>query len=75
MAGALLPVFSADFITISGLLLVHFSAPQIRVWMEKAGMHTWIDGIGNVHGRIEGRSGGPALIMGSHYDTVVDGGK
>lgn len=39
-------------------------------------MRSWMDGVGNVHGRVEGReAGAPALVMGSHYDTVVDAGK
>ena len=39
-------------------------------------MRTWQDGVGNVHGRIDGRArDAPALISGSHYDTVMDAGK
>jgi allantoate deiminase len=49
---------------------------QIRRWMKEAGMRTWQDGVGNVHGRIDGRArDAPALISGSHYDTVMDAGK
>ena len=44
-------------------------------WMEKAGMHTWQDGAGNQYGRREGREPGlPALLLGSHLDTVPDAG-
>lgn len=39
-------------------------------------MRTWQDGVGNVHGRIDGRDrDAPALLCGSHYDTVMDAGK
>ncbi|EIE22792.1 amidase [Coccomyxa subellipsoidea C-169] len=52
------------------------AASQIRRWMKDAGMRTWQDGVGNVHGRIDGRArDAPALISGSHYDTVMDAGK
>ncbi|KAM1007947.1 hypothetical protein ACFX2A_004537 [Malus domestica] len=48
----------------------------IREWMEDAGLRTWVDCLGNVHGRVEGRNASAeALLMGSHLDTVVDGGK
>ncbi|KAH7365903.1 hypothetical protein KP509_18G052300 [Ceratopteris richardii] len=44
--------------------------------MEDAGMSTWIDNIGNVHGRTNGNNpSAPALLIGSHYDTVIDAGK
>jgi allantoate deiminase len=45
-------------------------------WMTAAGMTTRIDAIGNIVGRYEGsRPGLPALIIGSHLDTVRDAGK
>ena len=44
--------------------------------MDEAGMRTWIDAVGNVHGRIDSRNKGvPVLLTGSHYDTVQDAGK
>ncbi|CAO2824204.1 unnamed protein product [Amaranthus hypochondriacus] len=52
------------------------AANVIRQWMEDAGLRTWIDHIGNVHGRVDGmNASAPALLMGSHMDTVVDAGK
>ncbi|XP_057549473.1 allantoate deiminase 2 isoform X2 [Amaranthus tricolor] len=52
------------------------AANVIRRWMEDAGLRTWIDHIGNVHGRVDGmNASAPALLMGSHMDTVVDAGK
>ncbi len=44
--------------------------------MHEAGMHTWTDDVANVHGRIRGQNAtAPALVFGSHYDTVKDAGK
>ncbi|XP_062094843.1 allantoate deiminase 1 isoform X2 [Humulus lupulus] len=43
--------------------------------MEDAGLRTWIDCMGNVHGRVEGRNTtAEALLIGSHFDTVIDAG-
>lgn len=46
-------------------------------WMRDAGMDSCrLDAIGNVVGRYEGdRPGLPCLLMGSHLDTVRNGGK
>jgi allantoate deiminase len=45
-------------------------------WMEEAGLHTWQDAAGNQCGRIEGAEPGlPALLLGSHIDTVPDAGR
>ncbi|MGD8195086.1 allantoate amidohydrolase [Herbiconiux sp. P18] len=45
-------------------------------WMEEAGMTTWQDAAGNQCGRLEGASAGlPALLLGSHLDTVPSAGK
>ncbi|KAL3523136.1 hypothetical protein ACH5RR_015970 [Cinchona calisaya] len=47
----------------------------IRLWMEDAGLKTWVDQMGNVHGRTEGiNPSEKALIIGSHLDTVIDAG-
>lgn len=52
------------------------AAELILGWMRQAGMSAHMDAIGNVCGRCEGeRDGLPALMLGSHYDTVVDAGK
>ena len=49
---------------------------QIQRWMSEAGMTAWVDSIGNVHGRVESKNDdAPTQYVGSHYDTVVDGGK
>ncbi|KAL5731308.1 allantoate deiminase [Ranunculus cassubicifolius] len=45
-------------------------------WMEDAGLRTWVDQMGNVHGRVNGMNPtSEALIIGSHLDTVIDAGK
>ncbi|MCI22536.1 allantoate amidohydrolase, partial [Trifolium medium] len=39
----------------------------IRKWMEDAGLRTWVDQMGNVHGRVEGANANTeALLIGSH---------
>ncbi|HKH33802.1 MAG TPA: allantoate amidohydrolase [Beijerinckiaceae bacterium] len=44
--------------------------------MREAGLDARIDAVGNVIGRYEGeRAGAPALIVGSHLDSVVDAGR
>ncbi|WP_210508471.1 allantoate amidohydrolase [Naasia sp. SYSU D00057] len=44
-------------------------------WMREAGMETWQDAAGNQCGRLEGRTPDlPALVLGSHLDTVTDAG-
>ena len=45
-------------------------------WMSGAGMDTWQDAAGNIIGRYDSAQGNaPALIIGSHLDTVVNAGK
>jgi allantoate deiminase len=45
-------------------------------WMRDAGMSAHLDASGNVAGRYEGTKPGlPALVMGSHQDTVKCGGR
>lgn len=44
-------------------------------WMQEAGLRVWQDAAGNICGRREGRERGlPALLLGSHLDTVPDAG-
>jgi allantoate deiminase len=54
----------------------HASANAVAArWMEQAGLRTWTDAAGNVCGRREGHEPGlPALLLGSHLDTVPDAG-
>lgn len=52
------------------------AASMLLRWMAEAGMDTWVDAVGNVHGRVKCQTPNiPAQLIGSHYDTVVDGGK
>lgn len=49
---------------------------QVETWMQEAGLQVRVDPIANVIGRLEGRSpGAPAILIGSHIDTVIDAGK
>jgi len=52
------------------------AANRVEEWMQRAGLQTWTDAAGNVCGRNGfGRGGAPALLLGSHIDTVPDAGK
>jgi allantoate deiminase len=45
-------------------------------WMREAGLRTWQDAAGNQCGRLEGATPGlPALLLGSHLDTVPSAGR
>lgn len=61
---------------------VHLSPEHAAVnvladrWMRRAGMSSWTDEAGNQCGRLEGPTpNAPALLLGSHLDTVRDAGK
>src|SRR5208283_626374 len=44
-------------------------------WMGDAGMRTWVDAVGNLHGILPAaRTSAPRLLIGSHLDTVPDAG-
>jgi N-carbamoyl-L-amino-acid hydrolase len=49
---------------------------EARAWlldrMKEAGLSTWVDEAGNTFGRLG--NGGPAVMTGSHIDTVPSGG-
>jgi allantoate deiminase len=45
-------------------------------FMQQAGLDSRIDALGSVIGRLEGRNpDAPALLIGSHIDTVIDAGR
>lgn len=49
---------------------------QVRTWMEQAGLATHVDGLATLVGRYESDPpGAPALLLGSHIDTVRDAGR
>jgi hydantoinase/carbamoylase family amidase len=52
------------------------TAKELAQWMQAAGMTVAIDGVANVVGRYPAaQSAAKTVIVGSHYDTVVDAGK
>ena len=52
------------------------TAAQLAAWMEGAGMQVHMDAVGNVIGRLASDvPGARSLLIGSHYDTVRNGGK
>jgi len=73
----------AAFTEVPGQLTRRYLTPahlaamrQVQAWMEEAGMRVRVDAVCNVLGRYEGRkAGAPALMLGSHIDSVVDAGK
>lgn len=52
---------------------------KAHLWLEKEfcrlGIPVWTDGAGNVHALYKGKTKEPRLIIGSHLDTVRNGGK
>ena len=66
----------ADALSCTYLGAAHrATAQRLCDWMRAAGMQAQIDAIGNVVGRWScGRPNAKTLLMGSHYDTVVNGG-
>ncbi|WP_339614377.1 allantoate amidohydrolase [uncultured Parvibaculum sp.] len=49
---------------------------SLQRWMRKADMSVTLDPLGNLIGRYEGNTAGaPALVIGSHIDTVRDAGR
>ena len=54
----------------------HAAQSQLAQWMRDAGMSTHRDGAANLVGRYEGEiPGAPALLIGSHLDSVRDAGR
>jgi N-carbamoyl-L-amino-acid hydrolase len=52
------------------------ASEQLMQWMREAGMQVRRDAVGNVIGRYEGTMpDAPALLTGSHFDTVRNAGK
>lgn len=53
----------------------HATVDLVGAWMVEAGMHVDLDPAANLRGRYEGAEpGAPALVIGSHLDSVRDGG-
>lgn len=52
------------------------AADLVAGWMRDSGMSVREDEAGNVIGRVEGRlPGRPAVLLGSHIDSVIDAGR
>ena len=67
---------SPDHYTRTFLTPAHREAAGcIAGWMREAGMAVRVDAIGNVIGRYKAGSGSKTLLMGSHFDSVRNGGK
>ncbi len=66
-----------DALTCSYLTPTHrATAALIRDWMLAAGLEVHSDAVGNVIGWWRAAGGtGKALLTGSHYDTVINGGR
>lgn len=66
-----------DALTRTYLTPQHKAAgEQLKTWMRAAGMQADFDAVGNVVGRYEGSQPDlPALLLGSHFDTVRNAGK
>lgn len=64
------------------LTRVYLSPEHLRAnrlvgdWMRELGMEVWQDSVGNICGRYEGgQPAAPALLLGSHLDTVRNAGR
>ncbi|KAB7741746.1 allantoate amidohydrolase [Parvibaculum sedimenti] len=72
------PPYSEDARNLTRRFLTpaHAAALEsLTQWMTAAGMTVHLDPVGNVVGRYEGATpGAPALMIGSHVDTVRDAG-
>jgi allantoate deiminase len=73
----------AAFTEVPGQLTRRYLSPahvaamrQVETWMTQAGMSVRIDPLCSVFGRYEGRTrAAPAIMLGSHIDTVVNAGR
>jgi len=66
-----------DLLTRTYLSKEHAAANDLVLsWMREAGLSCRVDPVGNAVGRYEGREAGlPALVLGSHLDTVRNAGR
>lgn len=59
---------------------ISFSQEELKAkelvmkWMEEEGLDVMMDGAGNVFGRLKGQEDVPAVLSGSHVDSVPHGG-
>jgi allantoate deiminase len=73
----------AAFTEVEGQLTRRYLSPahiaamrRVEAWMAEAGMVVRTDPLMSVLGRYEGKApGAPAIMIGSHIDTVIDAGR
>src|SRR5215510_16390402 len=73
----------AAFSEVAGQLTRRYLSPahlaasaQVARWMGEAGMRVHTDALFSVFGRYEGQAANaPAIMLGSHLDTVLDAGR
>ena len=73
----------AAFTEVPGQLTRRYLSPahleamrQVEAWMHEAGMQVSTDALCSMFGRYEGqRPNAPAILLGSHLDTVLDAGR
>ncbi|MFZ1104413.1 MAG: allantoate amidohydrolase [Hyphomicrobiaceae bacterium] len=73
----------AAFTEVEGQLTRRYLSPahiaamrQVEAWMVEAGMSVRTDPLLSLFGRNEGKKpGAPAIMLGSHIDTVIDAGR
>jgi allantoate deiminase len=73
----------AAFTEVEGQLTRRYLSPahiaamrQVEAWMVEAGMSVRTDPLLSLFGRYEGKKpGAPAIMLGSHIDTVIDAGR
>ena len=73
----------AAFTEVEGQLTRRYLSPahmaamrQVEAWMAEAGMSVRVDPLMSLFGRYEGKEpGAPAIMIGSHIDTVIDAGR
>jgi len=73
----------AAFTEVEGQLTRRYLSPahlaamrQVEAWMTEAGMSVRVDPLMSLFGRYEGKTPrAPAIMIGSHIDTVIDAGR
>lgn len=50
------------------------ASDTVAAWMAEAGLDVRRDAVGNLFGRLPGKRSGPAILTGSHLDSVPNGG-
>ena len=73
----------AAFTEVEGQLTRRYLSPahvaamrQVETWMAEAGLSVRTDPLMSLFGRYEGKArGAPAIMIGSHIDTVIDAGR